>query len=99
MSQTFWFRGPKFLENLSVDSVLQITHIDTIFRTKYLFLGLSTIFWSALGVMVQAQILWCEQFNNTSQYQSVCIVLESLEKELGKQNKLLELLTAVNSRR
>ena len=49
--------------------------------------------------MVHPQILWWEQFNNTSQYQSVCIVLGSLEKEFGKQNKLLELLTAVNSRR
>ena len=29
----------------------------------------------------------------------MCIVLGSLEKEFGKQNKLLELLTAVNSRR
>ena len=58
-----------------------LVHRTVIFR-KY---------WSASGIMVRAQILRCKHFNDTSLCQSVCIVLESLKKSLGKQNKLLKL--------
>ena len=55
-------------------------------------------YWSACGIMVRAQILRCKHFNDTSLFQSVCIVSKSLKKSFGKQNKLLKPLNSCKYR-